>query len=202
MTQEASKPHSQNTIIRLLTLGNSAVGKSSIIFRYTEDKFFDSYLTTIGVDYIRKAITLNDKRISLQIWDTAGQEKYYAISKQYYNKADGIILVFDLTKKDTFDGMKHWLTEIECSSAKDIPIVLLGNKSDLCRNAVSNEDIEDIVSKKGLMYYETSALNGENVMQAINEVILKAVERIEKREEKKGSVTLMNLEKKKKGCCE
>jgi small GTP-binding protein len=134
--------------IRLLTLGNSMVGKSSIILRYIENKFYDSYISTIGVDFFKKMVNIQKKEYQLHIFDSAGQEKYKSISKQYYHRSEGIMLVFDLTSKSSFDSILNWIEDIENGAEKGIPIVLVGNKSDLVDREVSKEEAEELASKK------------------------------------------------------
>lgn len=199
MFKSDSLPHSPYPSIKLLTLGNFSVGKTSIILRYANKRFFNTYLPTIGMDFIPKSIELNNIKLNIQIWDTAGQERYHAVSEQYYKKMNGVVLVFDLTNKESFTGIKRWMNEIERSRGKEVPIVLLGNKCDLEDRAVKKEDIDNVVKKRKLVYYETSALNGENVDNAINDLVLQVVECFEKRD--KGGVTLAKTTMKKKECC-
>lgn len=196
------QPNKKTTnILKLLTLGNSSVGKSSIVIRYTENKFYSSYLTTIGVDFLRKVITVGDKEINLQIWDSAGQEKYNSISKQYYNKADGIILVFDLNSRMSFDGMMNWLEEIEVSTAKGIPIVIVGNKCDLATREITTDEAYEFAETKNIPYFETSAMTGHNVNEAINKLVEIALEFQEKKNNDKKVVTLNTTGGNKERCC-
>ena len=99
--------------IKLLTLGNSLVGKSSLIARFIENKFFDSYISTIGIDFFKKKVEIGDNEIDLQIYDSAGQEKYKSISKQYYHNSEGILLVFDLTSQESFVALDEWIEDLE-----------------------------------------------------------------------------------------
>eukprot|EP00028_Trichosphaerium_sp_Am-I-7-wt_P009340 CAMPEP_0168537262 /NCGR_PEP_ID=MMETSP0405-20121227/20196_1 /TAXON_ID=498012 /ORGANISM="Trichosphaerium sp, Strain Am-I-7 wt" /LENGTH=171 /DNA_ID=CAMNT_0008565737 /DNA_START=16 /DNA_END=531 /DNA_ORIENTATION=+ len=114
---------------RLILLGNSGGGKSSILRRFTDEIFEDNY-STVGVDFKQKIVKSNDTPIKLQIWDTAGQEKFRTITNSYYNKAEGVVLVFDVCSQESFDGLGEWLVEVEKYAAADIPILLLGNKND------------------------------------------------------------------------
>lgn len=196
------QPNKKTTnILKLLTLGNSCVGKSSIVIRYTENKFYNSYLTTIGVDFLRKVITVGDKEINLQIWDSAGQEKYNSISKQYYNKADGIILVFDLNSRMSFDGMMNWLEEIEVSTEKGIPIVIVGNKCDLTTREITTDEAYEFAETKNIPYFETSAMTGHNINEAINKLVEIALEFQEKKNNDKKVVTLNTNGGNKERCC-
>ena len=200
--QIKQQPNKKTTnILKLLTLGNSSVGKSSIVIRYTENKFYSSYLTTIGVDFLRKVITVGDKEINLQIWDSAGQEKYNSISKQYYNKADGIILVFDLNSRMSFDGMMNWLEEIEVSTAKGIPIVIVGNKCDLATREITTDEAYEFAETKNIPYFETSAMTGHNVNEAFNKLVEIALEFQEKKNNDKKVVTLNTTGGNKERCC-
>ena len=196
------QPNKKTTnILKLLTLGNSCVGKSSIVIRYTENKFYSSYLTTIGVDFLRKVITVGNKEINLQIWDSAGQEKYNSISKQYYNKADGIILVFDLNSRMSFDGMMNWLEEIEVSTEKGIPIVIVGNKCDLTTREITTDEAYEFAETKNIPYFETSAMTGHNINEAINKLVEIALEFQEKKNNDKKVVTLNTNGGNKERCC-
>jgi small GTP-binding protein len=199
-TKQQPKKKTTN-ILKLLTLGNSCVGKSSIVIRYTENKFYSSYLTTIGVDFLRKVITVGDKEINLQIWDSAGQEKYNSISKQYYNKADGIILVFDLNSRMSFDGMMNWLEEIEVSTEKGIPIVIVGNKCDLTTREITTDEAYEFAETKNIPYFETSAMTGHNINEAINKLVEIALEFQEKKNNDKKVVTLNTNGGNKERCC-
>ena len=187
--------------IKLLTLGNSMVGKSSLIARFIENKFFNSYISTIGIDFFKKKVEIGDNEIDLQIYDSAGQEKYKSISKQYYHNSEGILLVFDLTSQESFVALDDWIEDLE-KVEKDLPIILVGNKSDLDGRDVSEEEINKIIHDKKFEYFETSALNGSNV----NEAFLKLTELVIKhkksrRNTRKGmSIHVLNNPNNKK-CC-
>ena len=187
--------------IKLLTLGNSMVGKSSLIARFIENKFFNSYISTIGIDFFKKKFEIGDNEIDLQIYDSAGQEKYKSISKQYYHNSEGILLVFDLTSQESFVALDDWIEDLE-KVEKDLPIILVGNKSDLDGRDVSEEEINKIIHDKKFEYFETSALNGSNV----NEAFLKLTELVIKhkksrRNTRKGmSIHVLNNPNNKK-CC-
>ena len=131
------------------------------MIKYTEGTFSESPLATIGVDFQVKKETVQGKQIEVQIWDSAGQEKYRSISKQYYNRAQGILLVYDITKRDTFSAIKHWLKDIDSQVQTNPQIVLIGNKLDLSSKRVVDEDeaIEFAKSHK-IPFFETSAKTG------------------------------------------
>ena len=110
---------------------NIAVGKSCILLQFTENKFRNQHELTIGVEFGSKTIELNGKLVKIQIWDTAGQEAFQAITRTYYKAAQGVLLVYDITRKDTFNHLKKWLNEIRTNSSKSITIILIGNKKDM-----------------------------------------------------------------------
>ena len=116
---------------KILTLGESSVGKTCILRRYVEGQFFKNQISTIGIDFKSKNLKINNHEIRLKIWDTAGEERFRNITSQYYKGAEGIILVFDLTKKESFEKINDWMKQIKVNTQSDeIAIVLLGNKKD------------------------------------------------------------------------
>ena len=157
--------------IKLLLLGDSTVGKTSILIKYINDKFDDSAISTVGVDYMDKIITYKNLKIKLQIWDTSGEEKFRSITRNFYRNADGIFIVFDLTKKPTFDHVKNWISEA-LDHNDTIKLVLIGNKLDLKNEIeVSNELASSYAKRNNLKYFETSAKEGTNINVAFNTII-------------------------------
>jgi small GTP-binding protein len=158
---------SSEELLKILVIGESAVGKSCLLLRYTDDKFQETFMTTIGVDFKTKFLTIDNVRVKLQIWDTAGQEKFRAITKAYYRGAHGILVVFDVSRRDTFNQTKVWIDSIRDSSVDTNPIdvILVGNKCDLER-AVSREEAESLAKQFQINYYETSAKESVNVETA------------------------------------
>ena len=160
-------------IYKLLLLGDSAVGKSCLLLRYCDEKFQDIHLATIGLDFRLKTIYLeNNKKIKVQIWDTAGQDRFLAITKNYYRGANGILLVFDVTNSSSFEHIKNWIEQIKDEASDKIIIYLLGNKIDCIDNRViKKEEGKKLSEEFGLKYYETSAKNNENVENAFLDLI-------------------------------
>merc|ERR1712023_164091 len=115
----------------LVLIGDSGVGKSCLLLRFADDTYTDSYISTIGVDFKIRTIELDGKTVKLQIWDTAGQERFRTITSSYYRGAHGIIIVYDVTDKESFQNVKHWLQEIEKYANDGVVMLLVGNKSDL-----------------------------------------------------------------------
>lgn len=154
---------------KILTIGESGVGKTCILRRFVENKFLKNHLATIGIDFKTKNIKVNDIEIKLKIWDTAGQERFRNITNQYYKGADGIVLVFDLTDMNTFDKINDWVSQITSNTKEDeICLVLLGNKCDSDQRNVSDEYGINKAKELGIRYFETSALNGTNINEAFN----------------------------------
>ena len=159
-------------LFKLLLIGDSYVGKSNILLKYLKNQFNENSKTTIGVEFGTKNIIINNKRIKIQIWDTAGQERYRSITSAYYKGAKGALIVYDITRKNTFDNIDKWITDLKLNGDKNICIIILGNKSDLIdkREINKNDGI-----KKAEMYktafLETSALNGDNISKAFDELI-------------------------------
>ena len=159
-------------LFKLILIGDSYVSKSNILLKYLKNQFNENSKTTIGVEFGTKNIIINNKRIKIQIWDTAGQERYRSITSAYYKGAKGALIVYDITRKNTFDNIDKWITDLKLNGDKNICIIILGNKSDLIdkREINKNDGI-----KKAEMYktafLETSALNGDNISKAFDELI-------------------------------
>ena len=159
-------------LFKLILIGDSCVGKSNILLKYLKNQFNENSKTTIGVEFGTKNIIINNKRIKIQIWDTAGQERYRSITSAYYKGAKGALIVYDITRKNTFDNIDKWITDLKLNGDENICIIILGNKSDLIdkREINKNDGI-----KKAEMYktafLETSALNGDNISKAFDELI-------------------------------
>ena len=156
----------EDCVYKVLLLGDSTVGKTCFLLRYCDNDFQESHLFTIGLDYRLKTMTLNNgKKIKLQIWDTAGQDKYRAITKNYYKGAHGIILIYDVTNYQTYENVKNWITQIKDEASQNVVIYLAGNKIDVKEEnrAVKTENGQKIAEEFNLKFYETSAKNGTNV---------------------------------------
>jgi Ras-related protein Rab-18 len=163
--------------IKLLLIGDSNVGKSSIIKRFVDDEFNENLPATIGMDYDVKMMDIESKRVQVTIWDTSGQEKFRSLSSSYYRGTEGIILVYDVTNRESFDNIKYWVNEINLHSTKDNNIILLiGNKIDKNNIVISKHEGEDMAKNNGMLFIETSAKTEIGITQAFNEVIFKIFE--------------------------
>jgi Ras-related protein Rab-1A len=154
-----------------LLIGDSGVGKSSLLLKFTDRVFTDHYISTIGVDFKIQTLQLDDKIIKLQLWDTAGQERFRTITTSYYRGAHGIIIVFDITDKESFANIKTWITEIDRFASDNVCKILIGNKSDLEKQReVSIEDAKELANKYKIDYIEASAKDSTNVQQLFVEL--------------------------------
>ena len=147
-----------------MLLGDSGVGKSCIILRYTEDTFSVNLMNSIGVDFKLKNIEIEGKKVKLQIWDTAGEERFRTITTSYYKGAHAILIVFDITEKDSFDHVKNWVADIDKFAKQGVLRILVGNKCDLEKQRnVSKEEANELAEKLGIKYIETSAKDTINI---------------------------------------
>ena len=161
MTSEPSN------IFKILTIGESGVGKTCILRRFVEDKFLKNHLATIGIDFKTKTLNINNQEIKLKIWDTAGQERFRNITTQYYKGADGIVLVYDITEEASFDKIKDWMDQILSNTNKDeICLILLGNKCDIEKRSISYEQGKTLANELQVNFFETSAQTGQNIKEA------------------------------------
>ena len=151
-------------LFKLLLIGNSAVGKSSLLLRFSDNIFNESFLPTIGVDFKIRTFDLSNKTVKLQIWDTAGQERFKTITSSYYKGAHGIILVYDITDRQTFKDIENWLSEVEKFANENVVKLVIGNKSDLESNRqVTREEGQEFADSLGVKFLETSAKECTNV---------------------------------------
>jgi small GTP-binding protein len=164
------------TILKLILLGDSSVGKSSILIRYTEGIFVDKTSQTVGSDFRTHDVTINGAIYRLQIWDTAGQERFRGIVEAYYRKAQGILLLFDQSFSNSFDSLPEWLTSINEHAAPNVPVVIVGNKADL-KTVVTFDRINAFVESHGLHFVSTSAVQGMGIEEAFMDVAKLVVER-------------------------
>ncbi len=167
-------------IIKILTLGDTQVGKSSIVLRYTEDKFDDNQFSTIGIDYKTKYMKMDDSSVKVLIWDTAGQEKFRNIAKQYYKGANGVLLIYDICSRKTFERVEFWLKELkENNRIDELFICLVGNKSDLeDKREISIEEGEKYAIDNNILFLEVSAKSGKGITDLFKKVIKGALDKV------------------------
>ncbi|CAA7020524.1 unnamed protein product [Microthlaspi erraticum] len=169
-------------VFKVVLIGDSAVGKSQLLARFARDEFSMDSKATIGVEFQTRTLVIEEKSVKAQIWDTAGQERYRAVTSAYYRGAVGAMLVYDITKRETFDHIPRWLEELRAHADKNIVIILIGNKSDLeDQRAVPTEDAKEFAEKEGLFFLETSALNATNVENSFNTLMTQIFNTVNKK---------------------
>jgi len=158
-------------LFKLLLIGDSGVGKTCILFRFSDDAFNTTFISTIGIDFKIKTIELRGKKIKLQIWDTAGQERFHTITTSYYRGAMGIMLVYDITNSKSFDNIAKWLRNIQEHANEDVEKMILGNKCDMeDKRVIPKERGEAIARENGIRFLETSAKTNVNIDRAFIEL--------------------------------
>ncbi|CAI7837866.1 unnamed protein product, partial [Closterium sp. NIES-53] len=153
--------------VKILLIGDSAVGKSSLILRFSEDEFRSDLTSTIGVDFLIRTMEIDGEPVKMSIWDTAGQEKFRTITEAYYRNAHGIILVYDITDPISFNNVRGWIKSIEEHSTRGVRVVLVGNKADMDdRRVISKEKGQQLANEFSVSFFETSAKADINVEEA------------------------------------
>jgi len=167
-----SKDDEYDYLFKVVLIGDSGVGKSNLLSRFTRNQFNLESKSTIGVEFATRSIKCDSKTIKAQIWDTAGQERYRAITSAYYRGAVGALLVYDISKAVTYENVERWLNELRDHADSNIVIMLVGNKSDLRHlRAVPTEQAAALAEKHGLSFIETSALDSTNVELAFQKIL-------------------------------
>ena len=205
---------SYDKTIQLLVIGDSSVGKTSLITRYTNGTFKEEYLATVGLDYYSKVEAINNQTINIKLWDTVGQERYKALTQNFFRSAEGVLLTFDVTNIDSFNNLKDWIGSIKTNmEGKNIflPLIIVGNKIDMeDSREINKEDAVKFASDNNYKYFETSAKTGEGVDDAVRDLVNQVMNQGDQLDDQKiearKSVQLKDAnvesdEVKKKGCC-
>ena len=194
----------------MLLIGNSGVGKSSLLLRFADDVFTDNFMPTIGVDFKIRTIEVDSKTIKLQIWDTAGQERFKTITSSYYKGAHGIIVTYDITDRESFTAVENWMNEVEKHASDNISRILVGNKSDLeDARQVTFEEGKELAEHYNVRFMETSAKDCKNVDESFTTMTREVKSRVAITQPKvragdgqRISRSAQNTKKvKKAGCC-
>ena len=157
---------------KILILGDATVGKTSILVRYIDNKFEKDSLATLGVDVKYKYVTLDNKKIRMNIWDTAGQDRFRNIAKNYFKGPNAVIFVFDVNNKNTLDKIKFWIDNVKENSSEDLIEVIVGNKIDIeGKHEVTKEEMESLGEKTGMETFETSAKTGEGINEVFTYLV-------------------------------
>jgi len=167
-----SRDDAYDYLFKIVLIGDSGVGKSNLLSRFTRSEFNLESKSTIGVEFATRSIQVDGKITKAQIWDTAGQERYRAITSAYYRGAVGALLVYDIAKHLTFENIERWLRELRDHADQNIVIMIVGNKSDLRHlRAVPTEEAKEFAEKHRLSFIETSALDSTNVETAFRSIL-------------------------------
>ncbi|KAI8613975.1 Rab11 in complex with Rab11-family interacting protein 2 [Chytriomyces sp. MP71] len=167
-----SKDDEYDYLFKVVLIGDSGVGKSNLLSRFTRNEFNLDSKSTIGVEFATRTIQVDGKTIKAQIWDTAGQERYRAITSAYYRGAVGALLVYDITKVSSYENVNRWLKELRDHADSNIQIMLVGNKSDLKHaRSVATDEAKGFAAENGLTFIETSALDSSNVEPAFQKIL-------------------------------
>ncbi|KAM9174927.1 ras-related protein Rab-18-B-like [Mergus octosetaceus] len=190
--------------LKLLLIGDSAVGKSSLLLRFTDGSFEPCLKPTIGVDFKVKKMVVDGHAVQLAIWDTAGQERFRTLAPSYYRGAQGVVLVYDVTRKDTFTGLESWLNELEMYTNKSNTVkMLVGNKTDKPDREVERREGLQFARKRSLLFIETSAKTEDGVQHAFEELVIKILQTpgLWDKNTKKQGFQLMESSQKEKSLC-
>ncbi|EAX97206.1 small GTP-binding protein, putative [Trichomonas vaginalis G3] len=191
---------------KFIVIGSSGVGKTAILKRLVDDVFTGESQSTIGVEFIATTIDVDGQSVKLQVWDTAGQERFRSIAKAYFRSAIGVILVFDLTDRKSFEDLNQWLNDVHSLCDPNAVVTLIGNKSDLVgQRAITQSEAEAFAAMHSLTYLETSALGGDNVQEAFQRTAAEVYRRsLMKGDNKSAQPDVKKLDNKQGGekkCC-
>jgi Ras-related protein Rab-8A len=195
-----------NHLVKLLLIGDSAVGKSCLLLRYSDDHFSSSFITTIGIDFKIKSVEVEGKKIKLQIWDTAGQERFRTITTAYYRGAMGIILVYDVTNETSFNNVRNWMRQIDQHASDTVRRILVANKCDVPaeQRKVSEEQGRALAAEFDVPFFEASAkenLNVSDVFMTITKEIVARLEAAPAAKASSGGTQLKTASGGKSQCC-
>ncbi|XP_034382244.1 ras and EF-hand domain-containing protein homolog isoform X2 [Cyclopterus lumpus] len=191
---------SPDRLFKVVLVGNSNVGKTSLLRSFCEGRFHPSTTATVGIDYSVKTLTLDNMQVAMQLWDTAGQERYRSITKQFFRKADGVVVMYDVTVEESFRAVQPWLSNVQEAAGEGVPILLLGNKMDMDGDRkVSFKEAKHLAYENKVMFFEVSAYTAKNVTESLTHlarVLMEQEDRV-----RDATVILSAQPVKKKACC-
>ena len=192
-------------IFKVLIIGDSSVGKSNLLLRFSDNIFHDTFLPTIGVDFKIRNVIINNKNIKLNIWDTAGQERFKTITSAYYKGSHGVILVYDITDRESFNNIANWINETKKHAGSAIVRVLVGNKCDLTEDRkVTHKEGAEFAQRENMLFFETSAkakINVEETFMGLTKQMYELLPESEKRTENEGKKVTATRKEETGGCC-
>ena len=203
--EEDESTTSYDEKIKLMVIGETRVGKTALIKKYTKNIFGGVYLTTVGIDFQEKIINVEDKSVKLQIWDTAGEERFRNIAKNYFHTSDGFLLVYDISCRDSFEKLSFWLEQIKLNAPEHTKCIVAGNKCDLEeKREVNKSEGEEFSNENNINFFETSAKEGTNVheiFQVLANEIIKDIKKNGAKNQRSSQILKKPAKPKKKSCC-
>ena len=204
ISQNSYKNEEKEETVKILLIGDQAVGKSSLMFRYTDDTFNEFLTGTAGIDLKKKSLVINNTPYKILIYDTAGHERYRQFAKNQMKTMNGIVIVYDITDRKSFENINIWLKSINEITLHNTSIIIVGNKTDLNFRQVSVEEATKLSELNNLSYYETSAFNGNGINEAFDLIISKSINKITQKKHEsnqapdtRNKIVLSNTEDKK-----
>lgn len=189
-------------LVKFIIIGDSAAGKTCLLRQFLEGRFPRTSTHTLGVEFGTKKLEVEDTRLKIQIWDTAGQERFRSVTRSYYRGAAGILVVYDVTRADTFTHVNDWLADARSLASPGIAVCVVGNKADLkAERQVSSEEAQQFCERQRLRYTETSALTGLNVQEVFTELAATVVQQIKSGALASSMVRTGELPRVQKGAC-
>jgi len=193
-------------LFKFLIVGDTNTGKSCLLQRFADDSYTTDFISTIGVDFKVKTIEIGGKIIKTQCWDTAGQERFRSITNSYYRGAHGIIIVYDITNKQSFFNIEKWMRDIKVFGSDNAIKMIIGTKSDLSKERkVSKEELETLANELDMKYIETSAKENDNINEVFNmlceEILTNTVKKLECTKKEKKIIDTTLLKKTRRNCC-
>lgn len=171
MVMSSQPPLGKPKKLQIITLGDHMVGKTSILRRFNDGSFTFSTYTTIGIDFVAKDIKIGQDKVPVKIWDTAGQDRFHTITHSFYKQCQGVLLVFDVGSKKSFESVHKWMNNIQNHSDKTIIKYLIGNKIDTDKREVTADEAQKVAEQYGMSYYETSARLNKNISEVITNLV-------------------------------
>ena len=204
--EDSISSESYDQKIKIMVIGESLVGKTALITRYTNNSFSGTYLTTVGIDFQTKFLNINNKTIKVELWDTAGQERFRNIAKNYFQSSDGFLIVYDITSKTSFEKLSFWNEQVNLNAPENTKYIIVGNKKDLEeKREVKTEEGANFAKENNVQFYETSAKDGTNVnevLELLTKEIVADSEKLQTKNKRSSQVLKKkNTQVEKKSCC-